>query len=194
MSDWLAVPIVLPAMMAGIIVLALRHDIVLQRVASLTSTIVCLVVCVGLLVEAASGTIAIYELGDWPAPFGIVLVMDRLSALLVTLTSFLAVMVLLYALSGWDQRGRHFHARMFAPTAGIFEDPATGSGVAALTGAIMRFDEPISGSHEFVVEQGFEMGRPSLINLELDVSAGRINGARIGGDAVVVARGTFSAG
>jgi multicomponent K+:H+ antiporter subunit D len=130
MSDWLAVPIVLPALMAGIIVLALRHDIVLQRVASLTSTIVCLVVCVGLLVEAASGTIAIYELGDWPAPFGIVLVMDRLSALLVTLTSFLAVLVLLYALSGWDQRGRHFHA--------LFQFQLMGLNGAFLTGDLFN--------------------------------------------------------
>jgi trans-2,3-dihydro-3-hydroxyanthranilate isomerase len=85
-----------------------------------------------------------------------------------------------------------FHARMFAPTMGIEEDPATGSAVAALAGAIMRFDAPGPGSHRFVVEQGFEMGRPSLIGLELDVAGGRIEGARIGGDAVVVARGTLN--
>lgn len=82
-----------------------------------------------------------------------------------------------------------FHARMFAPTMGIDEDPATGSAVAALAGAIMRFDAPGPGSHRFVVEQGFEMGRPSSISLELDVAGGRVEGARIGGDAVVVARG-----
>jgi trans-2,3-dihydro-3-hydroxyanthranilate isomerase len=85
-----------------------------------------------------------------------------------------------------------FHARMFAPTMGIEEDPATGSAVAALAGAIMRFDAPGPGSHRFVVEQGFEMGRPSLISLELDVSGGRVEGARIGGDSVVVARGTLA--
>ena len=86
-----------------------------------------------------------------------------------------------------------FHARMFSPTMGIEEDPATGSAVAALAGAIMRFDGPGPGSHRFVVEQGFEMGRPSLISLELDVAGGRIEGARIGGDAVVVAQGTLEA-
>lgn len=85
-----------------------------------------------------------------------------------------------------------FHARMFAPTMGIEEDPATGSAVAALAGAIMRFDAPGPGSHHFVIEQGFEMGRPSLISLELDVSGGRVEGARIGGDAVVVARGALN--
>lgn len=90
--------------------------------------------------------------------------------------------------------GRQFHARMFAPTAGIPEDAATGSAVAALTGAIMQFDKPSAGSHEFIIEQGFEMARPSLMKLELDVDGGRIDGARIGGDAVLVARGELAVG
>jgi len=88
--------------------------------------------------------------------------------------------------------GRHFHARMFAPSAGISEDPATGSAVAGLAGAIMRFDRPRSGSHRIIVEQGFEMGRPSLIGLELDIESGRVASARISGDAVVVAEGTLT--
>lgn len=88
-------------------------------------------------------------------------------------------------------RSRDFHARMFAPGDGILEDPATGSAVAALVGAIIRFDAPASGSHRYVIEQGVEMGRPSLIDLELDVAGGRIDGARIGGDAIVVARGSL---
>jgi trans-2,3-dihydro-3-hydroxyanthranilate isomerase len=82
---------------------------------------------------------------------------------------------------------------MFAPTFGINEDPATGSAVAALTGVVMRFDRPPSGSHHLVIEQGFEMGRPSLIGLEIDIAGGRIEASRIGGDAVVVAEGTLSA-
>jgi len=91
-----------------------------------------------------------------------------------------------------EATGRGFHARMFAPHMGIDEDPATGSAVAALAGAIMRFDAPGPGSHHFVIEQGFEMGRPSLIDLEIDVAGGLIEGARIGGDAVVVARGSLN--
>jgi trans-2,3-dihydro-3-hydroxyanthranilate isomerase len=90
--------------------------------------------------------------------------------------------------------GRHFHARMFAPSMGIDEDPATGSAVAALSGAIMRFDALSPGDHHFVVEQGLEMGRPSLIDLEIEVSGGRIDGVRIGGDAVVIARGALDIG
>ena len=88
--------------------------------------------------------------------------------------------------------GRHFHARMFAPLSGIAEDPATGSAVAALSGPIVRFDRPGPGSHRFLVEQGVEMGRPSLIGLELDIAGQRIEAVRISGDAVVVARGTLA--
>jgi len=129
-SHWLVVPIVLPAMMAGIIVLALRHDILLQRLASLTSMLACLAVAVGLLVQAADGAVVVYELGDWPAPFGIVLVLDRLSAMMVTLTACLAVLVLLYAISGWDQRGRHFHA--------LFQFQIMGLNGAFLTGDLFN--------------------------------------------------------
>jgi trans-2,3-dihydro-3-hydroxyanthranilate isomerase len=85
--------------------------------------------------------------------------------------------------------GRHFHARMFAPSSGIDEDPATGAAVAAFVGVIRRFDGPPAGSHHFVIEQGFEMGRPSLIGLEMDMDRGEVVGARVGGDAVKIADG-----
>lgn len=85
-----------------------------------------------------------------------------------------------------------FHARMFAPAAGIAEDPATGSAAAAFAGAVMQFDEPVDGSHGFLIEQGIEMGRPSRIRLEIDVSAGAIEAARIGGHAVRVAEGRLT--
>jgi trans-2,3-dihydro-3-hydroxyanthranilate isomerase len=88
-------------------------------------------------------------------------------------------------------KGHHFHARMFAPTFGIAEDPATGSAAAALAGVILAFDEPVAGSHRYVIEQGFEMGRPSLIHLEIDVEGAALTATRIAGDAVVVAEGTL---
>lgn len=86
-----------------------------------------------------------------------------------------------------------FHARMFAPDAGIAEDPATGSALAAFAGAIVRHDEPVDGSHGLWVEQGIEMGRPSRMRLEIDVADGRLEAARIGGHAVRVAEGTLFA-
>lgn len=83
----------------------------------------------------------------------------------------------------------HFHARMFAPSMGIDEDPATGAAAAAFAGVVNRFDAPVDGLLRLWIEQGIEMGRPSRIRLEIDVEAGGIVRARIGGSAVKVAEG-----
>ncbi len=85
-----------------------------------------------------------------------------------------------------------FHARMFAPAFGFHEDPATGSAAAAFAGAVRRFDGPPSGSHRYVIEQGFEIGRPSLMTLEIDVAGGELTAVRVGGNAVVVAEGELA--
>lgn len=82
-----------------------------------------------------------------------------------------------------------FHARMFAPHNGIPEDPATGSAAAAFAGVVHRFDDLPDGSHKRVIEQGFEMGRPSLMELTMDVEGGKLDTVRIGGHAVRVAEG-----
>jgi len=84
-----------------------------------------------------------------------------------------------------------FHARMFAPDHGVAEDPATGSAAAAFAGVVERFDAPTDGTHRRVIEQSFEMGRPSLITLSLTVHGGRLAGVRIGGHAVRVSQGTI---
>ena len=85
-----------------------------------------------------------------------------------------------------------FHARMFAPAFGIREDPATGAALAAFAGATMAFDDYADGDHTIVVEQGFEMGRPSLMTLGLEIDGGRLVEASIGGGVVAVAQGTLA--
>jgi len=82
-----------------------------------------------------------------------------------------------------------FHARMFAPELGVAEDPATGSAAAAFAGVIHRFDRLTDGAHKRVIEQGYEMGRPSNIELSLNVEGGRLQSVRIGGHAVRVSEG-----
>lgn len=82
-----------------------------------------------------------------------------------------------------------FHARMFAPDLGIAEDPATGSAVAAMSGAIQHFDALAPGHHALMIEQGVEMGRPSQIHLHVESGAKGIDHARIGGQAVKIAEG-----
>lgn len=111
MSHWIIAPIVLPALLAPFIVLAARYHIGIQRALSLAGVIGLVAIAAGLAWQASDGTITLYQLGDWAAPFGIVLVADALSTTMVLLTSVLALFVLLYAIgSGWDNRGRHFHA------------------------------------------------------------------------------------
>jgi len=55
----------------------------------------------------------------------------------------------------------------------------------------MTFDKPQDGEHMIVIEQGFEMGRPSLISLGLEVEGGVLRSATIGGSAVIVSEGTL---
>ena len=87
--------------------------------------------------------------------------------------------------------GHHFHARMFAPGMGIGEDPATGGAAAAFSAAVMAFDRPGDGEHRLVIEQGYEMGRPSQIELTLRVERGGLVSASIGGEAVLVSEGVL---
>ncbi|MCZ8376835.1 MAG: PhzF family phenazine biosynthesis protein [Beijerinckiaceae bacterium] len=87
----------------------------------------------------------------------------------------------------------HVHARMFWPAAGIAEDPATGSAVAAFSGVAAAAELPEDGIHQLVIEQGFEMGRPSLIALDLEIRKGLVARAAIGGSAVRVSEGRIHA-
>jgi trans-2,3-dihydro-3-hydroxyanthranilate isomerase len=83
----------------------------------------------------------------------------------------------------------HFYARMFAPGLGIAEDPATGSAAAAFAGALAVFERLGDGRHDFAIEQGFAMGRPSRIELGIQVANGKVSKVTIGGGAVVISEG-----
>ena len=81
-----------------------------RRGISYTSGLLGLFTAVNYLIFASSGQISVYNLGEWAAPFGIVLVLDQLSALMLVLTYGLAVPVMWFASKEWDERGRYFHA------------------------------------------------------------------------------------
>ena len=91
-----------------------------------------------------------------------------------------------------ERPGSHFRARMFAPLLGVPEDPATGSACAAFGGYLARRDARRDGTLRWVVEQGFEMGRPSLIEIEVDKVDGAVTAVRVGGHSVLVTRGELS--
>lgn len=151
MMHWIIIPVILPAMLAPLIGFVMRHDIVLARVASLVGTVLLLVVALGLTVLAADGQTHVYRLGNWPAPFGIVLVLDRLSALMVLLTASLALIVVLHSIAtGWDARGKHFHA--------LFQFQLMGICGAFLTGDIFNlfvfFEVLLIASYGLMIHAG----------------------------------------
>ena len=82
-----------------------------------------------------------------------------------------------------------FHARMFAPDHGMPEDPATGSAAICFAAAIHKFDTLPDGVHKRIIEQGFEMGRPSYMTLTLTVRGSKLEQVRLGGHAVQVTSG-----
>jgi trans-2,3-dihydro-3-hydroxyanthranilate isomerase len=88
--------------------------------------------------------------------------------------------------------GGGFRSRMFFPTPGLTEDPATGSAAAAFAGALMQFEPLGQGEHDFLIRQGYEMGRPSDIDLQIVIRDGALASAEIGGHAVVVSEGALS--
>jgi trans-2,3-dihydro-3-hydroxyanthranilate isomerase len=87
--------------------------------------------------------------------------------------------------------GSAYHARMFAGGWGVAEDPATGSAAAAFAGVTVAFDQPGDGERVLTIEQGFEMGRPSLIALGLEIGGGELRSASIGGSVVIVSSGAL---
>lgn len=82
--------------------------------------------------------------------------------------------------------GSDLRARMFAPALGIPEDPATGAAAAALAGYLGARQ----ARNRWVVEQGFEMGRPSILDIEVDrAPGGAVSAVRVGGACVLVTEG-----
>lgn len=86
------------------------------------------------------------------------------------------------------------HVRMFAPAAGVPEDPATGSAGVALAAFLGRRCPTGTGGRTFrwTVEQGLEMGRPSRLEIEADVAGGSVEAVRVGGRSVPVSSGTMT--
>jgi len=81
-----------------------------RRGVSHISTLLGLIMAIGYLINSSQGQINVYTLSEWAAPFGIVLVLDQLSALMLVLTYALALPIVWYASKEWDIRGRYFHA------------------------------------------------------------------------------------
>ena len=114
-SDHLVIaPIILPLVTGALLLLFDERRHTLKAMINVGSTLVLAAIAIRLLVLAgdpAPGSIAtqVYLLGNWPAPFGIVLALDRLSALMLALTAMLALASLVFSLARWHRSGPHFH-------------------------------------------------------------------------------------
>ena len=112
-SDQLLIaPILLP-LLAGAAMLVFGNNVRRNASISILSTAALLVIAVTLALAADSqraGIVGVYRIGDWPTPFAIVLVVDRLSALMLVLTSIMAIAALIYSLAHWHRAGPHFHS------------------------------------------------------------------------------------
>ena len=130
MNHWIIAPVLLP-LVAGALLLVLESSgLTVKRALSVASTAALIPVALGLVSVAAGGEQQIYYVGDWPAPFGIVLVLDRLSALMLLISSVLATASVLYAIGGDDTRGADFHA--------LFQFQLLGVNGAFLTGDLFN--------------------------------------------------------
>jgi multicomponent K+:H+ antiporter subunit D len=118
LSHWIVMPVVLPALAAAALIM-LRPRPRIQRMTSLAACAALALLAAWLTSVAARGGLHVYALGDWPAPFGIVLVLDRLAALMLLATAVMALGSLLYALRGRDADGGHFHALFLFQLMGI---------------------------------------------------------------------------
>ncbi|TGG96040.1 monovalent cation/H+ antiporter subunit D [Natronospirillum operosum] len=110
MQHWPVLPVLLPLFTGALLIFMARAELNTQRWVSVISALLGVPVSVVLLWQAQADTISVYNMGNWPAPFGIVLVIDRLSALLLTMTAVLGLLALLFGMRGDDRFGRNYHA------------------------------------------------------------------------------------
>lgn len=107
-------PIVLPLLAGAVILLLGEHRRGLKATISVASTLALMGIAIALLkLSDPAGPISriqVYQLGDWSAPFGIVLVVDSLSALMLFLTGILASAAVIFSVARWQNAGAHFHS------------------------------------------------------------------------------------
>jgi multicomponent K+:H+ antiporter subunit D len=125
-------PILLPLVAGAVMIPLDEQRRGLRAALSIASALAMLAVAVALLVRADAGRdmVSVYHLGDWPARIGIVLVADRLSALMLVLTSVLGLSALVFSLARWQRMGPHFHA--------LFQFQLMGLNGAFLTGDLFN--------------------------------------------------------
>ena len=175
LSDHLMIlPVVLPLVAGAAMLLINERHRSLKAAINIASILTLCAVSFTLLrladahPEGAAAQIGVYRLGDWAAPFGIVLVVDRLSALMLLLTSLLALASVVFSLARWHQAGTHFHS--------LFQFLLMGLNGAFLTGDLFNlfvfFELLLAASYGLVLHgSGIARVRAGLHYIAVNLAA-----------------------
>ncbi len=174
MSGWMdhltIAPIVLPLLAGAVMMLIDERRRTLKAMLGMASAVALLGLAVVALTVADAGPaeVRVYRLGDWPANFGIVLVLDRFAALMLVLTGILGVAALLFALPRWQGAGAHFHS--------LFQFQLMGLNGAFLTGDLFNlfvfFEIMLAASYGLALHgSGLARVRAGLHYIAINLSA-----------------------
>jgi len=178
MTPWfhhlIIAPILLPLIASALLLAFDERRRFLKQVCSLVTSAVLIAVSAVLfwgvhaMGEAGAGGPSVYLLGNWPAPFGIVLVLDRLSATMLLLTNILGFTSLFYAMARWDRSGPRFHTLFLLLLMGI--------NGAFLTGDIFNlfvfFEVLLAASYGLILHgAGVERTSASLHYITINIAA-----------------------
>jgi multicomponent K+:H+ antiporter subunit D len=168
-SDHLVVaPLILPLVAGALLLLVSERRHGLKAALGVASTLGLVLLALALLLAADIPVTRVYALGGWPAPFGIVLVADRLSALMLLLASVLALAALMFSLARWHRAGPRFHA--------LFQFQLMGLNGAFLTGDLFNlfvfFELLLAASYGLALHgSGTPRVRASLHYIAVNIAA-----------------------
>ncbi|MEH6354715.1 MAG: monovalent cation/H+ antiporter subunit D [Marinobacter sp.] len=130
MTHWLLAPILIPLLGAILQIFVGYAPMPLRRVLAIITSVLTLAAAIILLNLASDDTYRVYAMGNWQPPFGIVMVLDRLAAMMLVLTASLALLCHLFSIGGADEGTRQFHS--------LFLFQLMGLNIAFLTGDLFN--------------------------------------------------------
>ncbi|MBX3597143.1 MAG: monovalent cation/H+ antiporter subunit D [Rhizobiaceae bacterium] len=161
-------PILLPLVTGALLLLFDERRHTLKSTLSIGSSFILIAISIALVRLADGGAETVYLLGNWEAPYGIVLVLDRLSALMILLTAALATAALVFAQARWHKAGPHFHS--------LFQFLLMGLNGAFLTGDLFNlfvfFEVVLSASYGLLLHgSGPQRVRAGLHYIAINLAA-----------------------
>jgi multicomponent K+:H+ antiporter subunit D len=187
-ADHLAIlPIVLPLAAGATMLMLDEGRQTLKAAISVATMLALLAIAVALVSLASDSPVTVYRVGNWAAPFGIVLVVDRLSAAMMLLTSTLALAALVFSLARWHRAGPRFHSLVMFLVMGVNGAFLTGD----LFNLFVFFEVLLASSYGLALHgSGEERVRASLHYIVVNLAASLL--FLIGASLIYGATGTLN--